>query len=387
MKIAAKSSPGKAKASTKKFPLTAHRGANQWVKKIRGKQYYFGKLDDPDSALKRYLSERDDLAAGRKPRTTSDASGAAILLVLVNQFLTFKRQLVASGELKNRTFQDYHEACTLLLAGIDKSRLVEDLDSDDFLHLRSTISKNVGPVSTSNRIRQIRMIFKFAYDQGLIDKPIRYGQGFNAPRKQVMRLDRQKIGSRMLERHEIIQLMDASPPIMRAMILLGLNAGFGNHDVGLLPRRVIDVTRGWITWPRPKTSIERKAPLWPETIEALNKADPLRPKPVSESLDELFFLTRQGDSWYKDSKATPLSAEFRKLLNKTGLYRRGLGFYSLRRTFETIAGSTGDQIATNLIMGHADQSMAAVYRQRVDDERLLKVSTHVHDWLFLEKNS
>lgn len=33
-------------------------------------------------------------------------------------------------------------------------------------------------------------------------------------------------------------------------------------------------------------------------------------------------------------------------------------------------------------MGHADESMAAVYRQGIEDERLIDVGLHVHAWLF-----
>jgi hypothetical protein len=49
------------------FPLTAH-PAGYWCKKIRGRLYYFGRWDDPEGALKKYLEQRDDLHAGRTPR-------------------------------------------------------------------------------------------------------------------------------------------------------------------------------------------------------------------------------------------------------------------------------------------------------------------------------
>ncbi len=57
-------------------------------------------------------------------------------------------------------------------------------------------------------------------------------------------------------------------------------------------------------------------------------------------------------------------------------------FYALRHGFETIAGDTGDQVAVNAIMGHAGQSMAAHYRERIDPERLRRVVEHVRQWLF-----
>ena len=45
-----------------------------------------------------------------------------------------------------------------------------------------------------------------------------------------------------------------------------------------------------------------------------------------------------------------------------------------------------DQIAVNFAMGHADRSMAAVYRQGIDDFRLVNVAMHVHKRLFNERS-
>jgi hypothetical protein len=33
-------------------------------------------------------------------------------------------------------------------------------------------------------------------------------------------------------------------------------------------------------------------------------------------------------------------------------------------------------------MGHTDDSMAGIYRERIDDSRLVAVADHVHAWLF-----
>jgi hypothetical protein len=46
-----------------------------------------------------------------------------------------------------------------------KSRLVADLDSDDFGQLRkSMVAKAWGPVPIGNVIQRIRVAFKFAFD-------------------------------------------------------------------------------------------------------------------------------------------------------------------------------------------------------------------------------
>jgi integrase len=69
-------------------------------------------------------------------------------------------------------------------------------------------------------------------------------------------------------------------------------------------------------------------------------------------------------------------------LKSQNLYRPKLGFYALRHTFETIAGESRDQVAVGQIMGHVDNSMAGLYRERITDDRLMSVAATVEQWLF-----
>ena len=90
----------------------------------------------------------------------------------------------------------------------------------------------------------------------------------------------------------------------------------------------------------------------------------------------------RGRQWLVRGIANPVSVACRDLMKAVGIHREGVGFYTLRHIFETVAGGSRDQVAVNAIMGHADSSMAATYREHIDDERLQAVVDHVRTWLF-----
>ena len=71
-----------------------------------------------------------------------------------------------------------------------------------------------------------------------------------------------------------------------------------------------------------------------------------------------------------------------KLLRSLKLKKPGLDFYTFRHVFETVAGDALDQAATDVVMGHVDDSMADRYREGVKDDRLRCVTNHVRAWLF-----
>lgn len=117
------------------------------------------------------------------------------------------------------------------------------------------------------------MVFKYAYDDGLIDKPVRFGQSIKMPSRKLQRLARQAKGPRMFEAGEIRKILDVSRRPIEAMILLGLNCGFGQTDVSRLPQSALDFNTRWVDYPRSKTGIQHRCPLWPETVKALNAFD------------------------------------------------------------------------------------------------------------------
>src|SRR5262245_51806008 len=194
--------PAKPAKPYPKFPLTAH-PAGYWCKKIRGKIHYFGPWDDPDGALQKYLAQKDDLHAGRTPRSDPDA---LTVKELCNTFLTARQARVESGELSPRMWADYKAACDEVIGAFGKSRLVSDLRPGDFSRLRNTLAKRWGPVRLGNFVQYVRTVFKFAHDSELTDKPVRFGPDFKRPTRKTIRLHKAARGVKLFSAEEVRKL-------------------------------------------------------------------------------------------------------------------------------------------------------------------------------------
>lgn len=364
------------------FPLFAH-ASGRWAKKVRGKLHYFGKWDDPVAALAKWLDQKDDLLAGRTPRPKADG---LTIRNLCNKYLTHKRHLADAGEITARTFQEYYETADRIVVAFGKARLVVDLDASDFEAFRAKLAKTRGPVCLGNEISRVRSVFKFALDQGLIERPVRYGQSFKKPSAKTIRLARARNGKRLLEASEIRLVLEKANAHMRAFTLLGVNAGYGASDISALPLETVQhaIATGWLDFARPKTGVGRRCPLWNETRDALRAAISKRRQAKDASDAHLAFITKHGKRFTKPNGDDPIGWEFRKLLAKLDIKRPMIGFYVSRHVFRTVADECRDHPAIALIMGHAPAAndMAAVYRERIDDERLVAVVEYVHKWLF-----
>jgi hypothetical protein len=388
--------PGKAKRADGRpekprddFPLFAH-ASGRWAKKIRGNLRYFGKWsDDPkgERALNKWLDEKDDLLAGREPRANGDDAGPTIKL-LVDSFLTRKEQQRDNGEIQPRTFDELYASCVRMAAAFGKARLVSDLRPDDFAELRVELAKRRGPVALGIEIQHIRSVFHFAFKNGIVTSPVCFGTAFDKPSAKVLRVERAKRGARDLQADQIRAIVDKAGIPLKAMVLLAVNAGFGNNDVGTLPLAALDLKTGWVSYSRPKTGISRRAKLWPETIVAINAAIEKRPAPRDKANAVLVFLTKYGASWAKGEAGNdPVGLEFKKILKDLGFHRDGIGFYSLRRSFRTVADQLPDRHAIDLVMGHTAgaNDMGALYTQSIGDDRLVAIAEHVRRWLFPAK--
>jgi integrase len=124
-------------------------------------------------------------------------------------------------------------------------------------------------------------------------------------------------------------------------------------------------------------------------VAALREAIARRPSPKDPGDAGLVFITKYGAAWHQEKGSIgnrPLTHEFAKLLRALGINgRKGVGFYTLRHTFRTVADEAKDQPAADFIMGHEVASMSSVYRETISDARLRAVTVHVRAWLFPPK--
>jgi integrase len=374
--------PTKPSKPSPDFPLTAH-PAGYWCKKIRGTVHYFGPWADPEGALKKYEAQKEELHSGRRPRPDT---ASVTVKEAANAFLNHKGDKRDAGELSVRTWAKYKEVTDLLIKEFGKARLVADLRPDDFTALKNTMTKRWGPLRVADFVQHIRSVFKHAFDSELIDRPVRFGPGFARPSQKTMRLHRAKQGPKLFTAEEVRRLLDTAGTPMKAILLLGINCGYGNADVASLPLTALDLAAGWIDYPRPKTGIPRRCPLWPETVAALREAQALRPTPNDPSHTGLVFISRRRTPWCsvrEKNRTDGVAVQMTKLLKALGINgRKGLGFYTLRHTFRTVADEARDQPAADFIMGHEVPHMSTVYRETISDERLKAVTDHVRGWLF-----
>src|SRR5262249_60778268 len=103
-----------------------------------------------------------------------------------------------------------------------KGRLVDDIGPEDFAELRNKLAKRWGPGTLGNVINRMRVAFKYASDNGLIDRPVRYGSAFKRPSRKTLRIDKAKKGPKLFTAEEVRKLIDAARVQLRAMILLAI---------------------------------------------------------------------------------------------------------------------------------------------------------------------
>ena len=258
---------------------------------------------------------------------------------------------------------------TLLLRDFAKyigpNRIVSNISTIDMQNYRKKLVKTGKAADTiNNRITAIKAMYNWAFNNGIINSI----PNLKAIKKVVI----SKAEKPTFNIAQIQKLLQHASTQMKAMIWLGLNCGFGCTDCAELRWDNLDLENSRVRFPRGKTGIDRNLPLWPETVMAL--------KQVSK-LGELVFYTSKGNPWVrtiqsvdrhgnqKYTKDDEVSKNFSKLLKKAAIEtKKGVGFYTHRRTAATLTAKSGDPFAVQRLLVHANLKMATTYVQDVSEQ-------------------
>jgi len=397
------------------FPLSPHTAkgsAPRWYKVIKGKRYFFGKLDDPDAALIRYNFEGPYLRAGQTPPASDTASDTLRLGDLANQWLAAIDDRPQREQVTPSTFNDYTRTMELMLDVLGRERDVMTLRPPDFTKLRAGIlDRYESPTVVNRKLTNVRSCFKWAAEEEIIPHPVAMGR-FKKLARGEFRERRHGLGRQTYTAEEVRALLDAARNgtegsgrskgvnaslALEAFILLGINGGFTQAEVAGLTVADVDLDARMIDSVRHKSQVFRKVPLWEETADAIGRAieEQRRRGRTDFDDDAPLFLTRTGQPWVRErigddgklKRVDAVGTQFDRIRDAVGIELKQAGFGKLRATHRTVTDAMPDATAARLIMGHAPRDRveeAYIETANIDIKRLQALTHAVRRWLYEE---
>jgi integrase len=404
------------------FPLRPHRNG-QWYKSVwnprtkKSEQFYFGSWqDDPkgESALHDpelgWLARRQGILDGTDNVRVGTLSVPLTMTLgeLMARFLTFKRSRVVAHELSYRTLGDYMREVAKFVAFLKPRTPVAMLRPEHFSAYMTHLieARKLGRYARKRVRTYLSTLLRFGAKNDWFDMPntgadwVSPGTTREAVRQEKLRAGKTDYSDRIVTGAELDKLLARSNQTFKAILLVSVNAGLGPADIGRLRWNMIDMKTGRMTFARPKTGIARRSYLWKKTRRALRSVRSLNANKAAierEGENALVFLTRRGEPYYRevpvegdievDGKKVrkllrikvenAVSITFRRMARELEL--KGLHFYRLRHSFKTMAKKARDREALDVMMGHADNSVAAVYDHEVVSwSRIRRVSKAVY---------
>ncbi|MEC8554070.1 MAG: hypothetical protein VXZ82_03595 [Planctomycetota bacterium] len=107
-----------------------------------------------------------------------------------------------------------------------------------------------------NEVTRVKTAFEWCYENRVIKEPVYFGSEFREPPRKAVRRHRRESGKKLFTAEDIWKLLDEAGLHLRAMILLGINCGYGPHDCATLPLSAVDPRRAWIVLGQKQRSTE-----------------------------------------------------------------------------------------------------------------------------------
>ncbi|HEX4124814.1 MAG TPA: site-specific integrase, partial [Tepidisphaeraceae bacterium] len=216
-----------------RFPIKPRKDG-RFQKRIHGRLYYFGQNGDRDAAIRIYDRVKNDLYTGRvTPKWDAAGDDQLVLLKHVAKaFVDEEWADVQAGRMSRGNYDQYARAVERFLKFIGSDRVIADVRPDTFsAYARHLTSLNFAG-NTFNRERAaLAKMFTWATENGYFERPIVLGRGFRRIPKGTIRGKR---SFSMVLPGALREVIAAAGPQMRAMILLGMNAGMGAADCAQL---------------------------------------------------------------------------------------------------------------------------------------------------------
>lgn len=337
-------------SKTAKPKVSYHKWSDQHYASICGRRVYLGK--DRKKAEQRL----DEILRGTIPEKVT-------VYDVAQSFMHFHEQRVLGGELSEDSWLNYRRAALEFVRCFGKPRLMETLRPADWVKLREQLNAKLkSPFTRDAWLGTIRRMLKHAVEAELIRKMPNTGQSLVAPTATAKRKQLAKT-TKLIPLEEVRHLLDNASETTKPMFLLALNCAFTQADLAGL--RTDHIQGEWLNFPRPKTAIDRRCWLWPETTDCL---------PAANDDDRIFGLD---------------AAVIRKRLYRE-MGRLGVNFSPgcIRHTSLTELGNHGDATCVELIAGHCGRGVTRRhYVHEVSRERIRDASEHLRRWVFGERHT
>ena len=369
----------KRKRRSDKFPLTLY-PTGQYCKKINGKICYFG--SNKKEALQKYLDKATRLHGCQEDLKKELKDDSMTLKQLCDMYLKYQFSKVQANGLTAGHHNEQIGSLNNLMTFMGQNIDINNISTLDLQNYKRRIQKSHVSVCRLNlHISIMKALFHWARRNDVLANIANIDA---VSRGKIVHQERFIFAS-----VQISKLLSYADVKMKAMIWLGLNCGFGCTDCSELKWNDLDLINARVKLARKKTGISRDLPLWPETVESLEKI----PK-----TGKLVFYTSRGNPYIQtlskpdgngNGKYTTLNTittKSSRLIKKSGLdVPKGTGFYALRRTAATIAARSGGPFAVQRPLGHADLQMATRYVQNVS-EQTDRVIENGRKYVVQEKN-
>jgi len=335
-------------------PISFHKSTGQYYVTRARKRIYLGA--NREEALEKFHRMSLGLTQPEPPTVRVPLTAKE----LANRFLASQR---ANWRNPEETLRSYKDWIGRFLKDHPRLR-IQDFTVEMFASWKLSLRKrNYSPESINHYLSAVRSMFNFAEESDLIEKM--------PPLKRVKNESSIKMGSQekpLYSPEQISSLLENADIQLKAMLLLGLNCGFGPKDIHDLTWK--DICEDRIRLPRSKTGVCQTYQLWPETLEVLDNLRQERTSLIKRlekrgrirSDEGHIFITRFWKPWSKDS----IAEQFRKLCDKAGVPCYGI--YRLRHCASTAMSLVATPHVHRRFMRHAQLQQQVTYTHTPDEE-------------------